>query len=764
MIVTRRQFDPDQLNTISQIAAVAGVSVRTASIVFARGIDTVEKAKRFFSPGAAHFSSPFALKGVKEAVERITRARDEGETVVVYGDYDVDGVCASTILVKALAVFGIAADAVVPERSDGYGLSEKQIDDVMERYNPDLIITVDCGISSVNEVEYIQSLGVDVIVTDHHELPEVLPDCTTVNCKLPGQDVFEFLCGAGVAFKLAEALIGKAAYSYLDLAALATVADSMPLVDENRDIVYEGLKIIASSNTRRAIAALIEISKIKEITSTTLAYSIAPRINAAGRMNDAAAALRLFMSEDDGEIETLAARLNDYNARRQAECDALYRSARAKLMKKGAYDRAIVLEDSGWNNGIVGIVAAKLVEEFSRPVILFAGRDGLLHGSARSVDDINILDAIARNKEFLVEFGGHAQAAGVTIKAENLPAFERGLNDYLKEKYPRPVTAGIYEVEFIADSPVSVEFAKELELLEPFGTGNKKPLFALNAPIRRIDSLKAGTDHITVSTDIIELIYFHGAQYGELLNAPVGKTIVFETNVSRYNGKDSLRGYIKGFETELVAGKDLGLELFMKNVQSVLWQNAANPVRLSEEQIGEKIEASLSEPYGTVYAASTLKSLQNFPSLTGLPVCLGAPRSRNLSACVVIVPSGEGLEGYRRMIYLDEPLAYPPFEGEIFVNGDLTVASMLPEVTATRQAVGEVYSLITGHKYIKANSSRELYFKLEKVPQISRYQFVFAVEVFAELGLVSFSKGKLTFAAGGKRDLKDSRIFVKFGG
>lgn len=256
------------------------------------------------------------------------------------------------------------------------------MDKIFEDCQPELFITVDCGISCAAEAQYIYELGADVIVTDHHELPETLPDCVVVNPKLKDDYPYDNLCGAGVAFKLACALLGEEAYKYLDFAALATVADSVPLLGENRDIVTEGLRLI-NSRPRSCFAALLG-KTYDNVTAQNLAFTVAPRINAAGRMGDAQAAFRLFTSVDESEILELAAKLGAYNAERQKYCDELYASAKAKLWKKGAYGNVIMLSDESWNAGFVGIVAARLAEEYNRPALLFVHNGDMLKGSARS--------------------------------------------------------------------------------------------------------------------------------------------------------------------------------------------------------------------------------------------------------------------------------------------------------------------------------------------------------------------------------------------
>ena len=311
MKIIQKQFTNEELNSIKNLSKSSNLLCETAAILYSRGYDTLEKIDKFLNAGKQNFYSPFLLSGVKEAVERLLAAKENGETVVIYGDYDADGICATTVLYRTLIEYGVNVYAVVPEREDGYGLSQKSIDEVCENIFPDLLITVDCGISSHDEVEYLKDLGVDVIVTDHHELPKILPDCTVINCKLKDQEYpFDSLCGAGVAYKLATALIGEKANKFLDIVSLATVADSMPLVSENRDIVTEGLKNIKNGKVCKAIKSLIEISGIKEITASSLAFGVAPRVNAAGRMGDANSALKMFLSDSDFDVQKLSTALS----------------------------------------------------------------------------------------------------------------------------------------------------------------------------------------------------------------------------------------------------------------------------------------------------------------------------------------------------------------------------------------------------------------------------------------------------------------------
>ena len=489
MIRVREKAFADK-NLISDIALNLRVSERFAEMLISRGCDSVEKAYSFLNPSIKDLHDPFLLGGMRDAVERITEAKQDGETVVIFGDYDADGISAVTILYRSLKIFGIDAIPVIPEREDGYGLTEGVLSRVLEEYYPDLIITVDCGISAVKEVNELRDLGVDVIVTDHHEIPEEIPDCTVINCKLNGYP-FDGLCGAGVAYKLARALIGVKADEFLDLVAVATVADSMCLVSENRILVSEGLNRIKNGKCSKIIKAIANISGLKEVTATSIAYTIAPRINAAGRMDNANVALRAFISDDIQEIETLSKMLNDFNSKRQIECEGLYKTAQAMIMAKSPNNRVIALYSSEWRAGLIGIVAAKLVEEYSKPVILFAEKDGVLHGSARSVAGVNIFKALGSVKEFVEDYGGHAQAAGVTLNIDMFSSFETALNEYLVANCDVTDFVQETEVEEIINSKFTVEFAKEIALLEPFGVGNKKPFFAVECDRAYASPLKS---------------------------------------------------------------------------------------------------------------------------------------------------------------------------------------------------------------------------------------------------------------------------------
>ncbi len=577
MKILEKSYTNEELNIINNLATECNLLIETASILYSRGYKTASEIDKFFSAGKHNFYSPFLLDGVKEAKERILLAQEEGQTVVVYGDYDADGICATTILYNTLKEMGVDVHAVIPERENGYGLTENSINAVLEGLFPDLLITVDCGISCHDEVEYLKDLGVDVIVTDHHEIPEILPDCTVINCKLKGQEYpFDSLCGAGVSYKLSYALIGEKANKYLDLVTLATVADSMPLISENRDIVTQGLENIKNGVCCKAIKTLIDISSIREITASSLAFGLAPRVNASGRMGDAFSALKMFLSNDDSEIKELALHLAECNVKRQVACEELYDIVKEMLKTTGNYGNVIVLAGKTWNNGILGIVSARITEEYNLPTILFSASGDSLHGSARSIDGINIFEAISSCKDYLIDFGGHAQAAGVTIDKSNVEAFATKLNEYIKTTYSDVVFEKVLEVDAFIKGEFSMRLAKEILLFEPCGQGNKKPTFALNVCAVNARPIKDGSKHLTFNNKFNDFIYFNGLNQIKTLNATSQKVLVFEPNFSIFKGKEYLKGYVRqvvvSSEETLTKNANYLIDLFkkFKNTSDIL--------------------------------------------------------------------------------------------------------------------------------------------------------------------------------------------------
>ena len=546
-IVYGKTLSQEENCIVNNVANECDILFDTARLLYYRNINTVEKAKAFLNAGKKWFNNPFLLDGMKDAVERILLAKQRNENVFIFGDYDADGVCATTILYFCLRDFGIEARKFVPEREGNYGLNIQTVTQFDAQQKIDLLITVDCGISDGDKIEEFKKMGIDVIVTDHHEPPEILPDCIKINPKIAGQQYpCKELCGAGVAYKLASALINQKADDYLDFVALATVADSMDLVGENRDLVVEGLKIFNDKKSLRLPFKLLLADYNKQITAQTLAFLIAPRINAGGRMGDAETALKLFTTSNANQVFDLAVKLNNYNTARQAECDKIYREAKYIIETNSLQkDNIILVADQNWRTGFIGIVAAKLVEDYARPVIVFAGSNGDLKGSARSVDGINIYEVICSAKDLLLTFGGHSQAAGVSVTNENFSKLKVALNDYITNNHIKIENQQKVLVDWQMDEPINMRFARELEYLEPCGVGNRRPLFSVKTNDLLSLPLRANSPHYSFNTAVMNMLDFNGEKNVEILSMPIEKDLVFEVNLSTFKNKETVKGYLK---------------------------------------------------------------------------------------------------------------------------------------------------------------------------------------------------------------------------
>lgn len=764
-IVPEYSFSAEQLNTVSTLAKRMGLTEQITRILYARGVDTDEKIRRFMHPSKDNFLSPFCMRGVREAVDLITQARDEGRTVAVFGDYDADGVCASAIMYHALKKFGIEAHVYVPERADGYGLSVDMIDRIFDECNPELFITVDCGISNAKEAQYIYELGSDIVVTDHHELPETLPDCVIVNPKLKDDYPYDNLCGAGVAFKVACALLGEEAYEYLDFAALATVADSVPLLGENRDIVTEGLKIF-NERMRPCFAGLV--GKVYDgITAQTLAFTVAPRVNAAGRMGDAYAAFRLFTAESDEQIYELSNKLCNYNTERQKRCDELYLSAKKKLLEKGAYGNVIMLSDESWNSGFIGIVAARIAEEYNRPTLLFVHNGDMLKGSARSIESVNIFNALRNCSEHIEEFGGHAQAAGINVRADKFDDLEAALNAEIGRCYTQEdFEQRVYVCEELR-SALPDKFVKEIMRLEPYGVGHRRPLFSVTAGACAAKPLKYASPHLALRCKGIDLTYFSGSKHLKIIESDVQKQFVFEISVSRFKGRE----YVKGIVRELLYDGRTG-----KSTADSIFANAVSRCN-GEDTHGERVTLSLDEThaliaklreecaYGTCLIASDRRTLRFFNELDELGCDLFYPSSRNLANALIVSPAADAdLSGYRNFVFLDTPSDFhlTALTGKkIYVNRDVCGYKMFEALPVARDRLLEIFSALRKSvSCLLGETAEELAFACDGLG-FDKREFIFAVSVFEELGLVAFGDGKLTVYRGVKAELTDSVVYRK---
>lgn len=477
---------------VSSLCGALDLSPVICMLLAERGVGSADEARRFLNPDLDAMSDPFLLDGMEAAVGRTMEAIEGGAKILVHGDYDADGITSAALVVRVLRVLKADVEWRVPHRQrDGYGMSVSAVEDAKEA-GVSLIITTDCGVSEIEAVERASELGIDVIVTDHHEVSGGAADALAViDPKKPGCPYpFKELAGVGVAFKFAEALVGRMGFDaagfrrrFCDLAAIGTVADIAPLLGENRALVSAGLLEIPRSG-KKGIGALLRASGMdgRGITSYTLAYGIAPRLNAAGRLDDASVALELLLETDEKRAAEFARALDDRNRERQSQQERMLAEAVDKIAAMGIDDstKVLVLSSKGWHPGVVGIVAGKVCERFSRPSIVIAmddsGETGV--GSARSIESFDIMGALSRCSEYLDRFGGHSGAAGLSIAAEKLPVFCDEMNRIAGEHISGDDMLPVIDVDAELElSSVNLGFAEELDVLQPFGFGNPEPVF-----------------------------------------------------------------------------------------------------------------------------------------------------------------------------------------------------------------------------------------------------------------------------------------------
>lgn len=558
---------------VQTIAEALGVSELTAKVLYNRGIRDAQSAKNFLEPEAAPFNDPFAMKGMRTAVDRIKKALDAHEKICVYGDYDVDGMSASAILIRKFRKFGVEVESYIPDRSEGYGLNENALKKISSE-GVTLLISVDCGITNEKEIATVKD-SLDVIVTDHHlpALAEVKSAVAVVDpnqkgCPYPEKN----LCGAGVAFKLCQALEqelnGVNFQNYttdIEIAALATVADLVQLVGENRKIVRMGLKEMRQTECI-GLKALVYASGLgeKKISAGHVAFQIAPRLNSIGRLKTASEGLKLLLMEDADEAKTLARRLNKMNQRRkdiEAEIlEAAEGKVRALREECGGDLSTLVIAGEGWQEGVIGLTASKLVERYNLPTIILTTHDGIAYrGSCRSIPALHMKNALDSMSEIFKQYGGHSQAAGLEIIAENVPELVRRFDNYVRQKLSDEDFQPILYIDAIIDpAQITLDMAHEFEKFEPYGLGNPHPVLACkNIRGTWARTIGSGGAHLSFAIDGEQKIRAIAWNSGNLVplveNEPID--IAYEPSLDEWQGEIHLQCSVSSLEPVAVEGE-----------------------------------------------------------------------------------------------------------------------------------------------------------------------------------------------------------------
>lgn len=545
-------YNPNE-KKVKEISEKFNVSELLATVLLNRNIIKDEDVKLFLNPTRKDFHDPYLMPDMEKAVNRIITAIDKKEKTIIYGDYDVDGITSITVLSKFLKERNLNVGAYIPNRlEEGYGLNKKAIKKIAdEGYK--LIITVDCGISGTEEIDYAYSLGMEVIITDHHEPLEVLPkalaviDCKRKDNKYP----FNSLAGVGVAFKLIQAigirldLEEKEYLKFLDIVCIGTISDIVPLVDENRVIAKLGLKLV--ENTRSpGVKALLNAAAYKEVNSNTVSFGIAPRINACGRMGHERDALDLFLTENIVEANRITEKLNNYNRERQEIEKRIFDEAILKITSEHLMNNnAIVIGSENWHHGVIGIVASKITELYFKPSILicFEGEEG--KGSGRSIPGFDLHAALCSTSDYLEKYGGHEMAVGLSLKKSNFEKFRQKFEQIARDNHTEDLVSVIKIDKEINLKDINLENVKQLKLLEPFGEANKTPIFIYKN--LKIDSIRALSEgkHLKLTlkdgNTIINAIGFNMGEYSEEFLIGDKIDVIGLLEINTFNGVENVQ-------------------------------------------------------------------------------------------------------------------------------------------------------------------------------------------------------------------------------
>ena len=580
---------------VDRLAAGAGISRLLAKVFVSRGVsgpEGIEYVKGFLDIDAARLHDPFLMDGMDMAVERMLRAVRDRESILVYGDYDVDGVTSTSMLLDFLTTLGADARYFIPDRmEDGYGITMSSATKVRE-LAPSVVVTVDCGITSVEEVRYLTESGIDVIVTDHHECKPELPQAVAVlNPHKPGCPYpFKELSGAGVALKLIQAMCmsiaggkgdsipaaDKDAYlKYIDLAALSTIADIVPLVGENRIIAGLGLKAMETTRNK-GLEALIRVAGYggKEISSYAAAFGLAPRVNAAGRLGSADRAVRLFTTNNVLLAEAIARELNEENRLRQETENEIFEQAVAYVEANldPVKEKMLVVCGEGWHHGVIGIVASKITERYYRPsIIISTDEDGTGKGSARSIRNFDLFRALTACEDLLDRYGGHEMAAGLTIQSNRIDELRKRINEYADSVLTDDDLMPCLKIDAFAESSdLTIESVQELDKMAPYGESNPKPAFGYMAlRIAAIRTMSAGK-HIKLllrDTDMphVEAVGFNMGELAQQYRAGDVVDLVFVPDINEWNGTRRLQLIIRDIKPCVFAKLDKNIVFNMSN-------------------------------------------------------------------------------------------------------------------------------------------------------------------------------------------------------
>lgn len=738
------EVDESQIDILVDQLAVHPLVAR---LLVNRGIENPDEARSFLNVQLTELHDPFSLDGMTEAVQRIRQAISNQEKILIYGDYDADGVTSTGIMMKTLRSLQGNVDYYIPNRfTEGYGLNEEALRRAKES-GVQLVITVDTGISAVQEAKLCKQIDLDLIITDHHEPPAILPEAWAVinpkkeNCSYP----FDQLAGAGVSFKLAHALLDRVPEEWLEIAALGTIADLVPLINENRVLAALGLK---QMNQRKHIGlkALLEVSGVEgEVSAGHVGFSLGPRINASGRLDSAGQAVELLLTDDPDEAREIAENLDQMNRERQRLVETITEEASAMVESDPKrHQRFIIVAAPGWNVGVIGIVASRLVERYYRPTIVLGidEETGMAKGSARSIVGLDIFQALSQCADLLPHFGGHEMAAGMSLPQENLPALHSRLNDVaascLKDEDYIPLSKVDAQLNL---EEISLDLIEELEQLSPYGMGNPTPRFRIvEAEVSKMQQIGRDQNHLKVNLQhdsyTLDAVGFRLGELAEEIAPSARLEVLGELTVNEWNNRRAPQLLIR--------------DLHVPHRQIFDWRSNGDQTErfrplayrkdvlfLSRQPLEERLK---SEDHNALF-----RLWQHHPDDL---------HHRELEKVQYVVladlpPSEDSFITWLR--------SFPHLRRIYFAYGDREMESALSQ-TPDREQFKHLYAFLRSRKGI--SPKRDLH-RLAQLTGLSPKWVRFMLQVFQELDFVRITKGQLEVVQQtGKRSLSESGLYT----
>ena len=711
-------FDNSDVGTL---ASETKFSEAFLKLCIQRGLNSLDAIEAFILQDESIFHDPFSLFDMDRAVSRIIEAIEKEQAILVYGDYDADGITSTAILVEVIEEMGGNVSYYLPNRfTDGYGpnksVFQRQISNGIE-----LIITCDNGVTGHESINLANQNKVDVIVTDHHELPEILPDAyAIIHPKNPnGKYPFSDLSGAGVALKVASALLGRIPYEFFDIASIGTIADLVSLTDENRWIVKKGLELLQHTE-RLGLHILLEKAGIapEAIDEETIGFTVGPRLNALGRLGDAMPGVELLLSFDEDRLEQLVEEIQSVNSKRQEIVNDIYQSALKKVAEFNTMPNIILLSDEDWHEGVLGIVASRIVEETGRPTILLSRNieSGIAKGSGRSTDAIHLYHALSDCSDLLVKFGGHKMAAGLSVEINQLEILDARINEYAQafsEEIKQGTSIEIDEILEVEE--VTVEFLKEINQLRPFGTDNPKPVFAFeNVSIQNVKKIGLDQKHLKLlfesNEKTLDVIGFNKGKLADYMSEREPVSAVGELSINTWRDVSKPQLQLKDVKIDSVQFFDYRSSNVQKDAFAV--QNSV--YLFFNKNFFEKMSDQIMEDSVSVL----LESTDSIP-----------PFDEELTNLVLI-------DCPTNLLYLEKFISEHPFQNYYIYA--YPIQSITAEGVPSQNQFAHVYRYIRTHQNMDVRSKLA---ELAKYLKIDKNLLIFIISVFLEAKFVTIDNG-----------------------